>query len=59
MQSTRDPPENKRFTQVENEGVEKILSENRSEKKARVAILLSDKIDIRTKTIIRVKKVTI
>ena len=56
MMSTRDPPQNKRYTQVESEGMEKIFQANEQEKNAGVAILISDKIDFKTKVIKRNKK---
>ena len=44
MLPTRDPPQNKTYTQTESEGMEKIFQANRHEKKkASVAILISDK----------------
>ena len=49
MLSTRDTPQSKRFTQAESEGMEKILHANGHEKKAGVAILISDKIDFKTR----------
>ena len=45
MLSTRDPPENKGHIQTESEGLKKIFHANRDQKKAGVAILISDKID--------------
>ena len=56
MLSTRDLPQNKRYTQVESEGMEKIFQANEQEKNAGVAILISDKIDFKTKVIKRNKK---
>ena len=53
MLPTRDPPQNKRPTQIESEGLEKIFQANRQEKKAGVAILISDKIDFQRGTIKR------
>ena len=48
MLPTRDPPQNKRPTQTENEGLEiNIPSKWRGRKKAGVAILISDKIDFK------------
>ena len=41
MLPTRDPPQNKRPTQTESKGLEKIFRANGQEKKARVAILIS------------------
>ena len=54
MLSTRDPPQNKGHIQTESERLEKIESEkifhtNGDQKKAGVAILISDKIDFKTK----------
>ena len=43
---------------LESEEMEKHLSRNGCQKKAGVAILTSDKIDIKTKTVIRDKKTT-
>ena len=51
MLPTRDPPQNKRPTQTESEGMEKICQANGQEKKAGVAILISDKRDFKTKAI--------
>ena len=56
MLSTRDPPQNKRFTQGKSEGMEKIFHANEYGKKAGVAILTSHKIDIKTKATTRAKK---
>ena len=54
MLPTRDPPQNKRPTQTESEGLEKKYSKKMDrEKKARVAILTSDKIDFNRKSIKR------
>ena len=41
----RDPPQNKEHIQTESEGLEKIFHENGDQKRAGVAILISDKID--------------
>ena len=48
MLSTRDPPQNKGHIQTESEGLEKDIPSNRDQKKAGVAILISDKIDFKT-----------
>ena len=56
MLSTRDPPRNKGHIQTESEGLEKIFHTNRDEKKAGVAILISDKIDFKTKAVKRDKE---
>ena len=53
MLPTRDPPQNQRPTETESEGLQKILQANGQEKKARVAILISDKIDFKIKAIER------
>ena len=50
MLPTRVSPHNKRSTQTESEGLEKIFQTNRQEKeKARVAILISDKMTSKQK----------
>ena len=54
MLSTRDPPQNKGHIQTE--GLEKIFHANGDQKKAGVAILISDKIDFEIKAVKRVKK---
>ena len=51
MLSTRDPPCNKGHIQTENEGLEKVFHANRDQKKAGVAILISDKIYFKTKAV--------
>ena len=56
MLSTRDPPQNRGHIQSESEGLEKIFHTNRDEKKAGVAILISDKIDFKTKSMKRDKE---
>ena len=56
MLSTRALHQNKRSTQAESEEMEKIFHANRHEKKAGVAILISDKIDFKTKAITRDKE---
>ena len=53
MPPTRDPPQNKRLTQTESEGRKKKFQANGQVKKPRVAILISDKIDFKTKAIKR------
>ena len=47
MLSTRDPPQNNGHIQTESEGLEKIFHANGDQKKVRVAILISDKIDFK------------
>ena len=48
----RDPPQNKRSIQTESEGLEKnIPSKWTGKKKARVTILISDKINFKTRAI--------
>ena len=54
--STRDPPQNKGHIQTESEGLEKIFHANRDQKKAGVAILISDKIDFQIKAVKRDKE---
>ena len=56
MLSTRDPPQNKRHIQTKSEGLEKIFHANRDQKKAGVAILISDKIDFEIKAVKRDKE---
>ena len=48
MLSTRDPSQNKGHIQTEREELEKIFHANRDQKKAGVAVLVSDKIDFKT-----------
>ena len=56
MLSTRDPSQNRGHIQTESEGLEKkIFHANRDQKKAGVAILISDKIDFKTKAVKRDK----
>ena len=55
MLSTRDPPQNKGHIQTEIEGLEKIFHANGDQKKARVVILISDKIDFEIKAVKRDK----
>ena len=49
MLLTRDPPQNKGHIQLKVKGWKKILHTNRDQKKAGVEILISDKIDFKTK----------
>ena len=56
MLSTRDPPQNKRHIQTESKGLEKIFHANGDQKKAGVAILISDKIDFKIKSVKRDKE---
>ena len=56
MLSTRDPPQNKGHKQTESEGLEKIFHANWDQKKAGIAILVSDKIDFKTKAVKRDKE---
>ena len=58
MLSTRDPPQNKGHIQTESEGLEKDISRKQRPKKAGVAILISDKIDFKIKTVKETKKDT-
>ena len=52
MLSTRDPPQNKRFTQAESEGLKKKIIPCKGKwKKDAVVILISNKIDLKTKAI--------
>ena len=56
MLSTRHPPQNKGHIQTESEGLKKIFHANRDQKKAGVAILISDKIDFNMKAVKRDKE---
>ena len=56
MLSTRNPPQNKRHIQTKSEGLEKNISCNGDQKKAGVAILISDKIDSQIKAVKRDKE---
>ena len=54
MLSTRDPSQNKGHIQTESEGLEKDIPwKQRPKKQAGVAILISDKIDFKTKAVKR------
>ena len=55
MLSTRDPPQNKGH-RLKAKGLKKIFHANRDQKKAGVAILISDKIDFKTKAMKRDKE---
>ena len=56
MLSTRDPPQNKGCIQLKVKGWKKLFHTNRDQKKAGVAILISDKIDFKTKVVKRDKE---
>ena len=56
MLSTRDPPQNRGHIQTESEGLEKIFHANMDQKKAGVAILISDKIYFEIKAMKRDKE---
>ena len=56
MLPTRDPPQNKGHIQTESEGLEKDIPHIQTQKKAGVAILISDKIDFKTKAVKRDKE---
>ena len=56
MLSIRDPPQNRGHMQTKSEGWKKIFQANRDQKKAGVAILISDKIDFKTKAVKRDKE---
>ena len=56
MLPRRDPPQNKGHIWTESEGLKKIFHANRDQKKAGVAILISDKIDFKTKAVKRDKE---
>ena len=56
MLSTRDPPQTQGHIQTESEGLEKDIPHKQKPKKAGVAILISDKIDFKTKAVKRDKE---
>ena len=56
MLSTRDPPQNKEHTLTESEGPEKDIPCKQRQKKAGLAILISDKTDFKTKAVKRDKE---
>ena len=56
MLSTRDPPQTGDTYRLKLKGWKKIFHTNRDQKKAGVAILISDKIDFKTKTVKRDKE---
>ena len=56
MLSIKDPLQSLRHIQTESESMKKIFHANRNQKKARLAILISEKIDLKMKTIIRDKE---
>ena len=53
MLFTRDPPQTQRNIQTEVRRWEKVFHVNGNQKKTGVAILISDKIDFKTKNVIR------
>ena len=56
MLSTRDPHQNKGHMQTKSEELKKIFHKNGDQKKAGVAILISDKIDFQIKAVKRDKE---
>ena len=56
MLPTRDPPQNKGHIRLKVKGWKKIFHTNRDQKKAGVAILITDKIDFKTKAVKRDKE---
>ena len=56
MLPTRDSPQTQRHTQTKSEGMEKDIHVNKREKKAGVAVIVSDKIDFKTKKVTRDKE---
>ena len=56
MLSTRDPPQNKDTYKLKVKDQKKVFHENRDQKKAGVAILISDKIDFKIKAVKRDKE---
>ena len=56
MLSTREPLQNSGHIQTENDGLEKDIHANTDQKKTGAAILISDKIDFKTKAVKRDKE---
>ena len=56
MLTTTDPPQEERYAQNKSKGMEKDISWKWKRNKAEVAILISDKIDFKTKAIVRDKE---
>ena len=56
MLFTRDPPQNRDTHRLKVKAWKKIFYTNRDQKKAGVAILISDKIDFKTKAVERDKE---
>ena len=56
MLSTGDPSQNKGHIQTESEGLEKDIPWKQRPKEAEVAILMSDKVDFKTKAVKRDKE---
>ena len=56
MLSTTDTPQNKGYIQTESETQEEIFHANGDQKKARVAIFISDKLDFKIKAVKREKE---
>ena len=56
MLLTRDSPQTQRYTQTKSEGMEKIFHANNREKEAGVAVLVSEKINFKTKKVTRDKE---
>ena len=58
MLPTRDPPQTRDTYRLKVKDWKKIFHANRDQKKAGVAILISDKIDFKTKSVKETKKAT-
>ena len=56
MLSTRDPPQNRGHIRLKVKGWKKIFHTNRDQKKAGLAILISDEIGLKTKAVKRDKE---
>ena len=56
MPLTRDSPQMQRHAQTKSHGMEKIFHANNREKKAGVVVLVSDKLDFKTRKAIRDKE---
>ena len=55
MLPTKEPPQTQGHIQIQSQGLRQIFHANGDQKKAEVAILISDKIDFKIKTVIRDK----
>ena len=59
MLPPRDPSQIERYTQTKSKEMEKIFHANGKGKTAEIAVLISNKIDFKTKAVVREKKRTL